>query len=102
MPRENQKRGRKNKRSGISSAADDIAEQPAVKKIKASLPEVIRLEDAIAEETAAVPAVGEWPALDPDSKAYWKQVDERILELEALGIGANADPDNDDEDGELL
>ncbi|MBW0546820.1 hypothetical protein O181_086535 [Austropuccinia psidii MF-1] len=44
-----------------------------------------------------------FPELTPDLKAYWKQVDERIQELERLGVGGRnipAGPHHDDEEDE--
>jgi len=40
-----------------------------------------------------------WPAVDPDTKAYFRQLEERILELEELGIG-NGQNKTIDENGE--
>jgi hypothetical protein len=43
----------------------------------------------------------QWPEIDPDTKAYWKGVDDRIKELEDLGVGRRTrDEEGDDEEEE--
>lgn len=87
MPRENQKRGRRAKHK-----QDDIVKAPP--KIKARLPSPVQ-QGAQPEETPA------WPLLDPETRAYFEQIQTRILELENLGVGQDrpADDDLGEDDG---
>lgn len=97
MPRENQKRGRRAKHK-----QSEIVKEPAVVKIKARLPSPVLVGDATG--TATAEEASPWPLLDPETRAYFEQIQSRILELEELGLGQAAAPgeDLDEEDGALI
>lgn len=99
MPREFQKKRRKANKDGISTAQEDVAAAKVIPKIKPTLPAAILEEDsAVGQSTVQVASSEDWPLLDPDTKAYWKQIEGKILELERLGItdASNEDPDTED------
>ena len=99
MPREFQKKRRKANKDGISTAQEDVAAAKVIPKIKPTLPDAILEEDsAVGQSTVKVASSEDWPLLDPDTKAYWKQIEGKILELERLGItdASNEDPDAED------
>jgi hypothetical protein len=96
MPRENLKRGKHAKHAAAESSkkiAEDVQEQ----------------EESAEMETKSFVEAGEaqqtqptWPAPDPDTKAYFLKVNERILELEDLGVGRAEKQEEDEEDGRLI
>lgn len=43
--------------------------------------------------------VSPWPAIDPDTKAYFKQLEERIIELEQLQASGHATALGGDDEG---
>lgn len=107
MPREFQKKRRKANKDGLSTAQDDKpAAVPIIERAKPTLPDSIpeAQSRAFGRQAAVAAAIdggssGEWPMLDPDTKAYWKQIEGRILELEQLGIADATNEEEDEEDG---
>lgn len=96
MPRENKKRGRRAKRDDGFARAP-VEPEPPLKKPKLRLPTPVDAE--VVESTAE--ATSRWPVLDPDTRAYFKSIQDRIIELENLGLPARDEQEpDDDEDGE--
>jgi hypothetical protein len=90
MPRENRKRGK--------HAKD--AEELSNKKYRQPSPKVVEPEPTVVEASVTTGEEKTWPPLDPDTKAYFLGVNDRILELEDLGVGRVEAREEDEEDGE--
>ncbi|KEI41361.1 uncharacterized protein L969DRAFT_85139 [Mixia osmundae IAM 14324] len=98
MPRENnRKRGNRGakKQKQISTAADDAAQQVEPAPLDVFTPGFLNIRPA----PAAAPTASGWPELDHDTRAYFKQIEETIVELEDLqSSGYRRDAQEGDED----
>jgi hypothetical protein len=92
MPRENRKRGKR---------AKDDADDSAKERAPQSISEVVEPEPTVTLRGGETGGEEEkiWPPLDPDTKAYFLGVNNRILELEDLGVGRVEAQEEDEEDG---
>lgn len=115
MPREFRKRGRGN-RARPDKKQDEIPilpePLPSYQNIlDLALPEdVSQCEEPRLDRADPIAAPSPFPEPDPDLKAYWRQIDEKIQELERLGAGAayqngggdNVDKENEEDERQLL
>ncbi|PLW58036.1 hypothetical protein PCANC_00733 [Puccinia coronata f. sp. avenae] len=120
MPREFRKRGR-----GGNKQKDDeeYGEVPQAIQPIVATHDVMELaqeteEDGAVprgsnEDTTKDPNLADFPLLTPDLKAYWREIDEKLQELERLGLGSyhsnskkpsqkNEEDDEDEEDERQL
>lgn len=102
MPRENRKRGRgKRAQKDATEREDDLPEAP---RLPTPPPDVmdVAVEAPVASSSTAPAgpalACAPFPELDPDSKAYWRGIDDKIRELESLGFGKGKQRGREDDD----
>lgn len=109
MPRENRKRGRGKKaqkeapeHDGDASATEaQLPTPPAVDVMDVAVESTEPVASSSADIAGAPPpACAPFPELDPDSKAYWRGIDDKIRELESLGVGKGKQRRHQDGEGE--